>query len=364
MIKVSKDISQIKPYSPGKPISELERELGIKGSIKLASNENPLGPSKKALRAIRNVLKEIARYPDGAGFSLKDALASHYKVGQNQIVLGNGSNEIIELLVRTFVMPGDEVVMAHPSFSVYGLIVQAGHGTSVKIPLIEGVHDLQGMAKAITEKTKLIFVCNPNNPTGTIVGKRSVDAFLSKIPKNVLVVFDEAYAEYVTDENYPDTFSLLKKGAPIILLRTFSKIYGLAGLRIGYGISHPKIIGYLNRVRQPFNSNLPAQAGALAALADEGHFRASRVMNESGKLYLSRQFDAIGLSYFPTQANFIYFYLQGQSSSTGVQIQDALLKQGIIIRHLGGHFLRVTIGRPYENKRFIKALKCIILSLK
>ncbi|VAX31886.1 Biosynthetic Aromatic amino acid aminotransferase beta [hydrothermal vent metagenome] len=360
MIKVSKDISQIKPYSPGKPISELERELGIMDSIKLASNENPLGPSKKALHAIRKALKEVGRYPDGAGFSLKDALASYYKVEQNQIVLGNGSNEIIELLIRTFVMPGDEVVIAHPSFSVYRLIVQAGHGKSVEVPLIEGVHDLQGMAKAITKKTKLVFVCNPNNPTGTIVGKSEVDAFLSEIPKNVLVVFDEAYAEYVTDENYPDSFSLLRKGAPIILLRTFSKIYGLAGLRIGYGISHPKIIDYLNRVRQPFNSNLPAQVGALAALSDEGHFQDSRTMNEKGKRYLSRQFDLMGLSYFPSQANFIYFYLQGKSSPTGAQIQDALLKQGVIIRHLGGSSLRVTIGRQHENKRFINALRCII----
>lgn len=364
MIQVSKDISQIKPYSPGKPIAELERELGITGSIKLASNENPLGPSKKALRAIRSALKEIGRYPDGAGFALKEALAEHCKVEKDQIVLGNGSNEIIELLIRTFVMPGDEVVMATPSFSVYRLIVQAGHGTSVEVPLIEGVHDLQGMAKAVTEKTKLIFVCNPNNPTGTIVEKSEVDTFLSKMPQDVLVVFDEAYAEYVTDENYPDAFALLKQGAPIILLRTFSKIYGLAGLRIGYGISHSEIIDYLNRVRQPFNSNLPGQAGALAALSDESHFRASRVNNENGKIYLSRQLDAMGISYFPSQANFIYFYLQDKCSDTGAQIQDALLKQGVIIRHLGGPYLRVTIGLPRENQRFIKTLKAVISSLK
>lgn len=360
MIKVSKDISQIKPYMPGKPISELERELGITGSIKLASNENPLGPSKKALRAIRDVLKEIGRYPDGAGFALKEALASHCKVATTQIILGNGSNEVIELLIRTFVMPGDEVVMADPTFSVYRLIVQAGHGKSIEVPLTQGVHDLKAMAKAVTKKTKLIFVCNPNNPTGTIVGKTEVDTFLSEIPKDVLVVFDEAYAEYVTDANYPDAFALLKKGMPIILLRTFSKIYGLAGLRIGYGISHPEIIDYLNRVRQPFNSNLPGQAGALAALSDESHFQASREMNEKGKIYLSRKFDAMGISYFPSQANFIYFYLQGKSVVAGENIQTTLLKQGVIIRHLGGPYLRVTIGLPRENQRFIKALRGVI----
>lgn len=364
MIQVNKDILQIKPYLPGKPVADLERELGITGSIKLASNENPLGPSKKALRAIRKALREIGRYPDGAGFALKEALALHCKVGQDQVILGNGSNEIIELLIRTFVMPGDEVVMANPTFSVYRLIVQAGHGKSVEVPLVEGVHDLQGMAKAVTKKTKLIFICNPNNPTGTIVGKRAVDAFLAQIPKDVLVVFDEAYAEYVTDATYPDAFALLKKGAPIILLRTFSKIYGLAGLRIGYGISHPKIIDYLNRVRQPFNSNLPGQAGALAALSDENHFQASRAINEKGKRYLSDQFDAMGIFYFPSQANFIYFYVQDQSPETGKKVQNALLKQGVIIRHLGGPQLRVTIGRPGENSRFIKALKGILSTLK
>ncbi len=364
MIKVSQDIAQIKPYLPGKPVSELERELGISNSIKLASNENPLGPSKKALRALRATLKEIGRYPDGAGFSLKKALSDHYKVERSQIILGNGSNEIIELLIRTFVMPGDEVVMANPTFSVYRLIVQAGHGKFVEVPLINGVHDLAGMAKAVTKKTKLIFVCNPNNPTGTIVRRKEVDVFLSQIPKGVLVVFDEAYAEYVSDSNYPDSFALLKTGAPLIVLRTFSKIYGLAGLRIGYGISHPEIISFLNRVRQPFNSSLPGQEGALAALSDEVHFQASRAVNQKGKTYLCRRFGAMGISYFPSEANFIYFYLGDAPASRGAEIQNALLKQGVIIRHLGGAFLRVTIGRPRENQRFIKALKTVISTLK
>jgi len=363
MIKVSQDILKIKPYVPGKPIVDLERELGISDSIKLASNENPLGPSKKAVRAIREALKEVGRYPDGAGFSLREALADHYKIAKEQVILGNGSNEIIELLIRTFVMPGDEVVMAQPSFSVYRLIVQAGHGKSIEVPLKNGVHDLEGMAEAITGKTRLIFVCNPNNPTGTIVRKSEVDTFLGKVPEDVLVVFDEAYAEYVTDSAYPDSLALLKMGAPLITLRTFSKIYGLAGLRIGYGISHPEIIAYLNRVRQPFNSSLPGQRGALAALSDEVHFKNSKTVNQKGKDYLCRQFEAMDVSYFPSQANFICFYLQGKLRLSGEKIQNALLKEGVIIRYLGGGLLRVTIGRPSENQRFIKALKGVISTL-
>lgn len=362
-IKVSSDILEIKPYVPGKPIAELERELGISGSIKLASNENPLGPSKKAVKAIREGLKEISRYPDGAGFSLKAALADKWKVEQSEVILGNGSNEIIELLVRTFILPGDEAIMAEPTFSLYTLMIQAGHGKPVPIPLKEGRHDLPSMAKAITDKTKLIFICNPNNPTGTIVKKNEVRAFLSKIPKRILVVFDEAYAEYVTDADYPDTLAFLKEGVPLILLRTFSKIYGLAGLRIGYGIGHAEVIGYMNRVRQPFNSNFPGQHGALAALTDESHFTRSKEINQLGKEELYRAFRTMGISYFPSEANFIYFFLEGKPPDLGKKIHGALLKKGVIIRHFGGAFLRVSIGLPNENKRFIKELKCIISSL-
>ncbi len=347
MIKVSRDISKIKPYVPGKPIAELERELGISGVVKLASNENPLGPSKKAMEAIKKGLKAVSRYPDGGGYLLKEALADHWKVRPEQVLLGNGSNEIIELLVRTFIMPGDEAIMASPTFSLYNLMVQAGHGKSVAVPLKDGCHDLPRMKKAITPKTKLIFICNPNNPTGTIVKKSEVDAFLSKIPKQVLVVFDEAYAEYVTDAEYPQSIHFLKEGAPLIMLRTFSKIYGLAGLRIGYGVSSPEVISYMNRVRQPFNSNLPGQLGALAALSDEAHYTHSRAVNQKGKEQLCQYFDDLKIAYYPTESNFIYFYFQEDPPEIGDIVHKGLLEKGVIIRHFGGPYLRVTIGRPF-----------------
>src|SRR5579884_2146157 len=360
MIKVSPDIAGITPYPPGKPMEELERELGIKGSIKLASNENPLGASSKAIKAIRNGMEKIQRYPDGAGYYLKEALATKWKVDLSQVMIGNGSNEIIELLVRTFILPGDEAIMAAPSFSLYRLMITAGHGAPVQIPLRDGRHDLSEMAKAITPKTKLIFVCNPNNPTGTIVRKKEVVRFLLRVPKRILVVFDEAYAEYATDPDFPQTIDFLREGASVIFLRTFSKIYGLAGLRIGYGISRPEVIDYMNRVRQPFNTNLPAQQGALAALSDEAHVSKSLRINRVGKAYLTRQFDEMGLSYYPSETNFIYFNLNGSDPSVGKKVFTALLHKGVIIRHLEGLHLRVTIGLPKENKRFIKSLKEVL----
>lgn len=360
MIKVSPDISGIVPYPPGKPMEELERELGIRGAIKLASNENPLGPSRKALRAIRAGLTKIQRYPDGAGYYLREALAERWKVSPAQVLIGNGSNEIIELLIRTFILPGDEAIMARPSFSVYRLIVAAGHGKPVEVPLRDGKHDLPAMAKAVTPKTKLVFICNPNNPTGTIVGKREVERFLSHIPKRILVVFDDAYAEYATAPDYPQSVSLLREGAGLIMLRTFSKIYGLAGLRIGYGVGQPEVIDYMNRVRQPFNTNLPAQMGALAALSDEAHVTRSLEVNREGKAFLYRQFDAMGLSYFPSETNFIYFDLNGKDPGIGKKIFTALLHKGVIIRHLEGIHLRVTVGLARENRRFIRSLKEVL----
>ncbi|MFQ5587565.1 MAG: histidinol-phosphate transaminase [Nitrospiria bacterium] len=364
MIEVNRDIAQMKPYVPGKPISEVERELGISGAIKLASNENPLGPSKKALKAVREGLNAVSRYPEGGGSPLRKALADQWKVSVEHVLLGNGSNEVIELLVRTFVMPGDEAIMAKPTFSLYGLMVQSGHGKVIEVPLKDGRHDLAAMKEGITSKTKLIFICNPNNPTGTIVYKKEVRAFLSDLPKHVLVVFDEAYAEYVTDIHYPDTIDFLKEGTPLIMLRTFSKIYGLAGLRIGYGVSHPDVISYMNRVRQPFNSNSPGQQGALAALSDEAHFARSKAVNQTGKAFLCKHFDTLGISYYPSESNFIYFYFEGNPPDTGSKIHDGLLQKGVIIRHFGGSFLRVTIGRPSENQRFINALKEVLLTVR
>lgn len=363
MMKVSPDIANIAPYVPGKPVSELERELGLTGSIKMASNENPLGASKKALQAIHDELGEMQRYPDGSGYALKQALSNLWDIPAAQVILGNGSNEIIELLSRTFILPGDEVIMAKPSFSLYRLMIQSAHGRPVQVPLKNGRHDLVLIEKAVTSKTRLIFICNPNNPTGTIVHQSEVRSFLSSLPKEILVIFDEAYAEYVGDSNFPESVQLLKEGASLIMLRTFSKIYGLAGLRIGYGIGHPDVIDYMNRVRQPFNTSSPAQQGALAALSDEAHLKQSQKINRTGKTYLMREFDVLGLSYFPSEANFIYFNCNAEDDSVGEKIQKALLKKGVIIRHLGGPFLRVTIGLPGENRRFIKALKEVIEDL-
>lgn len=326
----------------------------------MASNENPLGPSKKALQAIRNQLKEIYRYPSGTDKALKQALANKWKLLPEQVIIGNGSNEIIELLIRTFIMPGDEVVTAEPTFSLYRLMAQTGHSKVIATPLKDGQYHLSKMAQTLTPKTRLVFICNPNNPTGTFVQHKALKKFLAAMPKRILVVFDEAYAEYATHPAFPRSVTLLKEGAPLIVLRTFSKIYGLAGLRIGYGLSHPRIVGYMNRVRQPFNTSLLAHQGALAALSDEGHLSKSRKLNREGKQYITRQFDDMGISYYPSEANFIYFNCPGNNPKVGKNVQKALLKKGVIIRHFESVHLRVTIGLPRENRRFIRSLKEVL----
>ncbi len=363
MIAVSEDIAAISPYIPGKPLETLEREMGIKQAIKLASNENPLGPSPKAVSAIRKGLKKIQRYPDGAATSLKSALAEKWDISPSQITIGNGSNEIIELLVRTFILSGDEAIMAHPSFSLYRSVVTGGHGRPIEIPLKGGRHDLDRMSKAVTGKTKLIFICNPNNPTGTIVRHEEVREFLSQLPRHVLVVFDEAYAEYVTDHQFPKSVQMLDQGGALIVLRTFSKAYGLAGLRIGYGISHPDVASYMNRIRQPFNANLPAQIAAFSALSDEGHLLKTLNNNQEGKRYLTKEFDQMGIAYLPTETNFIYFDIKGSDAQMGEKVYAALLYKGVIIRHIEAGHLRVTIGRPNENRRFIRSLKEVLADL-
>jgi histidinol-phosphate aminotransferase len=359
-MKVSPNIIALDPYVPGKPIETLRRELGLTGSIvKLASNENPMGASKKAQAAIRAVVGKIFRYPDGAGYRLVEALAKKWAVSPDQVILGHGSDEVIELLVRTFLLPGDEAVMADPTFSCYRLMVTAGHGQPVTVPLVDGRHALSAMAKAITPKTRLIFICNPNNPTGTIVDEAEVTRFLARVPKRVLAVFDEAYAEYVTADAYPKMVRRVKGGDNVIFLRTFSKIYGLAGVRIGYGIGPADVVGHLNRMRQPFNTSLLAQEAALAALADTEHLTQSLAVNRAGMANLTRQFDALGIGYFPSHANFIHFHLDGPES-IGAEVYDALLHHGVIIRHMGGPNLRVTIGRPSENRQFTRALKAVL----
>ena len=360
MIPVSENIKSISPYVPGKPIEELERELGISGSIKLASNENPLGPSPKAVNAVRKALEGLNRYPDGSGFYLSQALAKNLGVDLNQVILGNGSNELIELAVRTFVQPGEEVVSADPSFVVYRMITQAAGGTNVVIPCKEMRHDLDAMAERITPRTRIVFIANPNNPTGTMNTKAEMDRFMDRVPDHVLVAVDEAYYEYVESPDYPRMYDYVKAGANVIILRTFSKIYGLAGLRIGYGITKPEIADLMNKVRQPFNTNTLAQTAALAALADRKHVEKTVTLNNEGKQLLYREFERLGISYVPTETNFILFETRLDSK----ELYGGLLKAGVIIRPMGPKRLRVTIGLPEENKRFIAELDAILASAK
>jgi len=357
MIEAPEHIKTIKPYVPGKPIEELERELGITGSIKLASNENPLGPSPLALKAIRDALADINRYPDGQCFYLRDAISQKLEINREEVLISNGSNEIIELAVRAFLRPSDEAIMAQPSFAVYPMIVQAAGGKNIIVPLKDFRHDLKVMASHITDRTRIIFIANPNNPTGTINIESEMDDFMQRVPQGVLIVVDEAYHEYVTSGEYPQSLKYFREGQDILILRTFSKIYGLAGLRIGYGIAREKILTEMNKVRQPFSVNSIAQRAALAALRDEKHIAASKRINEIGKRYLYKELEALNLEYVPTEANFIYIILKEENASS---LYEKLLRQGVIVRPIGEQEIRVTIGLPEENKRFIETLKSVI----
>lgn len=363
MIKAPDYVLGVSAYVPGKPIEELERELGITGSVKLASNENPAGPSRLALAALtdKSRLEDLNRYPDGGGYYLKKKLAvslsgNGIDAGMDSLILGNGSNELLDIAVRTFMAPGDEAVMAAPSFAVYGMSVRLQGGIPVEVPLRHYRHDLDAMARAVTPKTKMLFIANPNNPTGTINTKEEYDRlfFESGLPEDVLVVLDEAYCEYVDNPSYPDSLDYLfrRKKKNVLILRTFSKIYGLAGLRMGYGISHPGILAQMNRVRPPFNTGSLSQAAAIAALDDSGHVGRSRALNDEGRKFLYRELSAMGMEYVPTEANFIYMPVE---DAQGIFI--SLLKEGVIIRPMGRKALRVTIGLPSENERFVNALK-------
>ncbi len=352
MIQPPEYIRTIQPYVPGKPIEELERELGISHSIKLASNENPLGPSPEAVKAMQGAFADINRYPDGAGYYLKQALSQALSVSDDELILGNGSNELLDIAARTFMQAGDEAVMASPSFVVYGMAVQSVGGISVQIPLKDFRHDLAAMAEAITAKTKIIFIANPNNPTGTCNTKDEFDELMEKVTDEVLVVIDEAYYEYVSNPDYADSMRHFRAGKNLLILRTFSKIYGLAGLRIGYGIAKKEILTDMNRLREPFNTNSVAQKAALAALGDREHVAGSRKTNEEGKRYLYAELASLGIAYVPTEANFIYMPI-----ADSMAVYNSLLKQGVIIRPMGPKAIRVTIGLPEENRRFIEALK-------
>ena len=357
-LHVHPDIVSLSPYVPGKPIEELQRELGLAQVIKLASNENPLGPSPKAMAALGGGIETLHRYPDGGAFRLREALADRWKVTADQVILGNGSDEILGLLARTFLAPGDEAVMADQTFVIYKMEVTAAHGKPVIVPLKLWRHDLPVMADAITERTRLVFVCNPNNPTGTTVTADEVTRFMSRVPRDVIVVFDEAYYEYVRSNQYPDSLGYVKQGRNAIVLHTFSKIYGLAGLRIGYGITTPDIVNYLNCVRPPFNANSLAQRAALAALTDDEHVARSRTVNAAGMEYMDAELRALGFNAVPSEANFLYFDV----GRDGRQVFEALLREGVIVRHIEGTMLRVTIGRDEENRACVAALRRVLNS--
>lgn len=359
-----KIIFDIKPYVPGKPIEEVERELGIKNIIKMASNENPFGPSPKAMAAMKEALERISLYPDGNCFYLREALAKKMCVELDNIIVGNGSDEILKLIAETFLDPGDEIVIAQPTFSEYEFVGKIMGASCVFVPLKDFTHDLEAMSKAVNEKTKIVFICNPNNPTGTVVTKFQADEFLKELDPRVLVVFDEAYYEYVDHKEYPESLEYVGEQQNVITLRTFSKIYGIAGQRIGYGVAKPEIISAVNRVREPFNVNTLAQVGALAALEDDEHLKRSFQGNLEGKEYLARWFQEKGLYYVPTQANFIFLQV-------GVDCQKVfkeMLGEGVIVRtgDIFGYpdFIRVTIGTMEENERFTRTLEKVISRLK
>ena len=353
-------IRTLTPYPPGMPIEELERSLGIHDSIKLASNENPLGPSPKAVAAITAALGGLHRYPDGSAFYLKRRLAERLGVPSEEILVGNGSNEIIELVVRTFLRPGDEAVMADQAFVIYRMVVQSVGGVPRIVPLQRFTHDLEAMAEAITPRTRLVFLANPNNPTGTIYRRPEWEAFLRAMPRHVIVVADDAYAEYVEDPEYPN--SLVERGAgtvPVVTLRTFSKLYGLAGVRIGYAVAPAPVMDAIGRIRQPFNVNALALVGALAALDDEEHVRRTLEVNHAGMAMLVDAIGRLGLEHVPSSANFVLVRV-----GHGVRVYEALLRRGVIVRPMDVYgfpeHLRVTIGTAAENERFARALEAVL----
>ncbi len=359
---VKEHICRLKPYVPGKPIEEVEREFGITNILKLSSNENPLGPSPKAVEAMREELEKVALYPDGSCFSLVKELAKFYKVNENQLVVGNGSDELIHYIGLTFLSDGDEVISSDVTFSRYESAAVLGNCAYCIAPSKNHTFSLDEIASRITDKTRLIIICNPNNPTGTIVTKAEVDAFLAKVPERVIVILDEAYFEYVESPDYPDSIDYVNQGKNVIVLRTFSKIYALAGLRIGYGIARPELISCIHQVREPFNVNNIAQAAAVASLLDSEQIARSLKVNSAGKSYLYGEFEAMGLPYVPSEANFIWFDVKRDCRPLFTE----LLKRGVIIRtgDIFGcpTFFRVTIGTPEQNARFIATLKEVLAS--
>ncbi|TCT19244.1 histidinol-phosphate transaminase [Thiobaca trueperi] len=353
-------IAGLTPYVPGKPISELERELGIRDSVKLASNENPLGPGPKARAAIAALLGEIGRYPDGAGFELRRALADHHGVSPTAITLGNGSNDVLDLIARTFLQPGVESVFSEYAFAVYPISTQAVGATARVAPARDYGHDLDAMSALINDQTRVVWIANPNNPTGTWLAASALRSFIGSLPKTCVVVVDEAYTDYVSEPDFPDTTNWIETFPNLIVTRTFAKAYGLAALRVGYGISDPRVADLLNRVRQPFNVNALAQAAAAAAIGDREHVRASVELNRAGMRQLTDAFARLGIDYIPSVGNFVTIDLKRPAGP----INDALLRRGVIVRPLANYglpnHLRISTGLEQENARFIAALEDVL----
>ncbi len=350
---VKKSVLKINPYVPGKPIEEVEREFGIRNAVKLASNENPLGPSKAAVLAVIKKSAGVNIYPDGACYYLKKALAKKTGAVPEMISVGNGSNELEQIIAEAFVGPGDEVMFSELSFVVYPIVTHIAGGTPVVVPHRDFRHDIDGFIKRLTPKTKLVFLCNPNNPTGAIITKPELEKFMAAVSPKTIVALDEAYFEYASDSAYPDGLKYLSKHKNLIVLRTFSKIYGLAGLRIGYAVCDAEITGYIERVRAPFNANLLAQAAAVAALKDRKHVVKTIKVNNEGKKYLYAAFDRMGISHVKTNANFIFAKFDRPSAELNAQ----MLRRGVIIRPQQGSFARVTIGTMRQNRKLVSALE-------
>ncbi len=358
-------VRAIAPYQGGKPIAEVAREFGLDEAkiVKLASNENPLGMPESARLAMLAAVADLGRYPDSNGFDLKQAITAKYDVPQDWITLGNGSNDILELAAHAFVEPGQSVIYSEYSFAVYALATQAVGGRAIVVPAKNYGHDLAAMLDAIADDTRLIFIANPNNPTGTFIPVAEIEAFLKRVPPHVVVVLDEAYNEYLAPELQYDSIAWVRQYPNLLVSRTLSKAYGLAGLRIGFGIAQPAVTDLLNRIRQPFNVNSMAQAAAIAALNDAAFLQKSAKLNADGYRQLTEAFDSLGLEYVPSYGNFVLVRV-GTEDDAGARLNLALLKQGVIVRPVGNYglpqWLRISIGLPEENAIFIDALKKIL----
>lgn len=349
-------LRELVSYEPGKPIEDVARELGLKPEeiIKLASNENPLGPSPKALEAMEEAVKRAHFYPDGGGYYLREAIAKKMGLERSNVILGCGSNEVIEFIGKAFLNPGDDIIASRHAFVVYKLMATLFGARTIEVADPNFAHDLDAMADAITPRTKEIFIANPNNPTGTLLSQAEIDRFMQRVPAQVVVVFDEAYYEFLPEP--PDTLKFVREGRNVVVLRTFSKIQGLAGLRIGYGLAPAELIDVLQKTRQPFNANGIAQAGALAGLLDELHQQRTRELTWAGRDYLQSEFTDMGLEFVPSQANFVLVRV-----GNGKRVFNELMKRGIIIRDMNPYglpeWIRVSIGTREQNERFISELK-------